>query len=125
MNYQDKKSLRQTGRTTRMLIDAIGHWKNTNDVVVIVVASYLHSKHIKESLRYYSGFSYPKIIREFRFVYFRDCFITDDFHVESFALIGTPKYKVFFDHYALECKYSRILHEIHKYDLPTEGYEIK
>lgn len=116
MSSFENKSLRQTGRTTRMLIDAIAHWKHTKDVVVIVVASLEHLKHIKESLRYYAGFSFPKIIREFKFIHIKECIISEDFHVESYALIGIPRYKVFFDHYALERKYSRILHEVHKYD---------
>lgn len=112
--------LRQTGRTTSMLQQALKFAKRGK--TVYVVAAGLVQRDIYKD-RYRLMVKKPKIVNCFRVdkVFFITVNVADKgvkmFDWDTWTIRGVPKCEVLVDHCAIEMKYKKALAELHRFDL--------
>ena len=99
-----KISSRQTGRTTRMLEDAIKH-SNEGKTVCVITANHRERERISELLK-----DHPEI--KVDTPYSRMLFNWNTLTYEG--MNSDDKFLI--DHFAIEDKFSKILDMLHKYD---------
>ena len=126
MSDEFRQQARATGRTTRMLEQAIQYAKDGKAVAVVVAHSgaFLHTRAIalhlagtyvveqaelRHLIQFYSGGSIRFHVAEDRDIDWRWATIT-----------GYSYARVFFDHYAIETYLALALKELHRYDLQEE-----
>lgn len=103
MNYNQK---RQTGRTTRMLIDAI-HYTTLGKKVFIVVASYAQAINLKSNIN-------CNIINDLDINFILHNSPTLDWN--TLTIKGIKDCVVLVDHYVIESKFSKILDMFYTYN---------
>lgn len=107
--------LRQTGRTTRMLLDAVEASKSGKEVYVLISNhDFLQKIFVlanEVGIKDYIKNSSIKI----RVISSNH---NDDWDWDSYRLLGVgDETAVFVDHIVIERKYEKILSELHKYDV--------
>lgn len=107
---------RQTGRTTRMLEQALDHAWRRNEQVLVVMATETQVRYARRIL--------DRLIREGHYA-LRSRVITistiSRAEQEGFdwTLLQSGIFRrVFVDHHAIEMRFARVLRELHAYDLP-------
>ena len=108
------EGLRRSGRTTRMLQEAIDYAKKGRAVYVIA-ATHNHAQNLERTLHYYFNITEDLGIKFETFDSLRT------FDEQAFILHGAhPNCVVLIDHYAIERKYYKILEMLHRYDKKEE-----
>ena len=111
------KSVRGTGRTTRMLLSAIDYVQRIKQPVHIYMANSNLINHTKNYL-------HTKLAPHIRSEYFVFHSLRDEVQYGQINLItmqmygGKPNETVFIDHYAIELMLELPLKELHRYDNP-------
>lgn len=112
--------MRRTGRTTRMLVDAMKTALATREPVVIVFSSHTEIPHALMLLRDtypYGTYNHPTKMFEFNGGRMYLTSMGNDIFVrEQFRVRGTPKERTFVDHHVYEYLLHNWLEEMHKYD---------
>ena len=102
--------MRATGRTTRMLMDAIQQAKNGHDVCV-VAANLEHAGILRQM--------YCDMVPEedVTLVKFASVAMIENFDWDTLRIKGEPNSKILLDHYTVEAKFEKLLEMYHRYDV--------
>lgn len=96
--------MRKSGRTTRMLVEA-ERLASDGRAVYVIAANMAEVSRLQSLLRSDSG------------VKVETCDSPGNFDWDTLSLKGAhPNCVVLVDHYAIECRFRRILDELHRYD---------
>lgn len=105
--------LRATGRTTRMLQDAIEHAKD-GLAVYVIAATRTHAQLLEKMLESIGGEEVTGLG-----IKFETAQNLGNFDWRTMRLAGaSPTCVVLADHYAIEFAFARMLDMLHRYDLP-------